>query len=450
MHRSRHFILLLTALVPTLALVPHGTGAQQRDVVSSQVAVSGSEASLRLEFADGGRLALRFADGVATLDGEVLGRYEPGGAPDRAWRNLLADVLSLSDGPLARELERWSPGPGLEGDDLELLDRVDAALEGALTSVAQSPGSADPQRPDAVPASPEARPTAAPDAPSAPAPPSPPDFARLRDEIREEVRDEVRDEIRRELEMTGRSRSSGYSAPRALRAAGDVLGAVFTYLVSGVLALLLMRFAGPRLDSVTREIGYRPGRAAAVGFAGGFLLLPVFVIGIVALAVSLIGIPLLLVWVPLFPLLAGLAAFAGYVGVSHHVGRWVVEHEWPWLDRVDGTRDTHVRLIGLAALMLPFAAGGAIGALPLIGWAGGLLEVLGSIAGLAAVMVGFGAVIITRGGRYATTWPGHPDDELETAAEWSPVDDMDGSHTAREADDGPHGHETGDMPGEER
>lgn len=458
MHRSRHLILLLTALVPALGWHPRGTAAQQRDVVSSQVEVSGSEASLRLEFADGERLALRFADGVATLDGELLGRYEPGGAPDRAWRDLLADVLSLSDGPLARELERWSPGTGLEGDDLELLARVDAALEDALAGVARSPAAAAPQRSEADPATPAARPTAAPEPPSAPAAPSPPDFARLRDEIREEVRDEVRDEIRRELEheMTDRGRSSGYSAPRALRAAGDVLGTVFAYLVSGVLALLLMRFAGPRLDSVAREIGYRPGRAAAVGFAGGFLLLPVFVIGIVALAVSLIGIPLLLVWVPLFPLLVGLAAFAGYVGVSHHIGRWVLEHEWPWLDRVDGTRDTHVRLTGLAALLLPFAAGGALGALPLIGWAGGLLEALGSIACLAAVLVGFGAVIITRGGRYATSWSGSTDDELETAAEWAPVDDMDDAHTPREADDapeaddGPHGREVGDVPGEEQ
>ena len=439
MHRSRHFLSLLTALVPAIAWASPGATAQQRDVVSSQVEVSSSEASLRLEFVDGERLTLRFADGVALLDGEALGNYEPGGASDRAWRSLLADVLSLSDGPLARELERWNPGTGLRGDDLELLQQVDAALEDALAGLAQSQGSASRQRPDEATATPEARPA------TPPVPPSPPDFARLRDEIREEVRDELRRELQREI--SGRDPSRGYSAPRALRAAGDVLGTVFTYLVAGALALLLMRFAGPRLDSVTREIRYRPGRAAAVGFAGGFLLLPAFVIGAVVLTVSVIGIPLLLVWVPLFPLAVGVAAFAGYVGVSHHVGRWVLEQEWSWLDRVDRNRDAHVLLTGLAALMLPFAAGSALGALPLVGWAGGLIEVLGTIAGVAALFVGFGAVVITRGGRYATSWPGSLDDELETAAEWSPVDDADG---VDDVDTAPDADDNDDTPGGER
>lgn len=434
MYRSSHFISLLTILVPTMAWAAPGATAQQRDVVSSQVEVSNSEASLRLEFSDGERFTLRFADGVALLDGEPLGNYEPGGPSDRAWRSLLAEVLSLSDGPLVRELERWSPGAGLEGDDLELLQQIDAALEGAFAGVARSQGRTPRQRPDEVPAAPEARPARTPD------PPSPPDFARFRDEIREEVREELRREFEREM-SPARTRSSGYSAPRALRAAGDVLGTVFTYLVAGALALLLMRFAGPRLDSVTREIQHRPGRAGAVGLAGGFLLLPVFVIGAVVLTVSLIGIPLLLVWLPLFPLAVAVAAFAGYVGVSHHVGRWVLDQNWSWLDRVDRNRDAHVLLTGLGALLLPFAAGSALGALPLIGWAGGLIEVLGTIAGVAALFVGFGAVVITRGGRYATSWPGSLDDELETAAEWSPVDDL---------DDTPSADDTDDTPGEEQ
>lgn len=442
MYRSSHFISLLTAIVPTMAWAAPGATAQQRDVVSSQVEVSNSEASLRLEFSDGERLTLRFADGVALLDGEALGDYEPGGPSDRAWRSLLADVLSLSDGPLVRELERWNPGTGLEGDDLELLRQVDAAFEDAFAGAAQSQGRAPRQRPDEVPAAPEVRPATPPDPPS-------PDFVRFRDEIREEVREELRREFEREM-SPARTRSSGYSAPRALRAAGDVLGSVFTYLVAGALALLLMRFAGPRLDSVTREIQHRPGRAGAVGLAGGFLLLPVFVIGAVVLTVSLIGIPLLLVWLPLFPLAVAVAAFAGYVGVSHHVGRWVLDQNWSWLDRVDRNRDAHVLLTGLGALMLPFAAGSALGALPLIGWAGGLIEVLGTIAGVAALFVGFGAVVITRGGRYATSWPGSLDDELETAAEWSSVDDLDDSHGVHDADDPPSADDNDDPPGEEQ
>ncbi len=435
MHRSRQLIPLPAALLAATAWTAHDATAQQRDVVSTQIEVSSREASLRLEFADGGRLALGFADGVVLLDGEALGTYRPGGDAERAWRGLLADAMSLSDGTLAGELEQWSPGAELDGDALELLQRVDAALESGLAGHAQSPGSAQGDAPDQAapaPAAPDQAATAprTPDqaatAPSTrpaapPAPASPDDLARMRDEIR----DEVRAELRREFERVASERESsrGYSAPRALRAAGDVLGTVFTYLVAGALALLLLRFAGPRLDAVAREIGRRPGRAAVVGFAGGFLLLPTFVIGAVVLAVSLLGIPLLLAWLPLFPLAVGVAAFAGYVGVSRHVGRWVLDQDWPWLDRVDRHRDAHVVLTGLAALMLPFAAGGALGALPLIGWVGGLIELLGTIVGVAALCVGFGAVVVTRGGRHSTRWPGSVDDELETAAEWSSMGD---------------------------
>jgi len=208
-----------------------------------------------------------------------------------------------------------------------------------------------------------------------------------------------------------------------LRAAGEVVETLFTFVVLAGLALLLTRFAGLRLDTVTREIEYRPGRAAVVGFAGAFLVVPVFVIGIVVLAVSVVGIPVLLAWVPLYPLAIALAGFTGYVGVSHHVGRWVLNQGHPWLDRVDRNRDTHVRLTGLAALMVPFAVGSALGAIPLIGWIGGLVEVLAVLAGVVAVMTGFGAVIITRGGKYTALWPDRFDEEMDMAVDWSPVDE---------------------------
>lgn len=411
MPRSRPFIPLSAAFV-VAAFLSQGDAAtaQRRDVVSTQVEVSNSEASLRLDFADGERLTLSFAEGLATLDGKPLGSYEPGGASDRAWRSLLARVPSLSDGSLARELDQWSPGEGAVGGDLELLQKVDAALARAVTSQAQPdrPG-APPERPSSI------------------------DLAELREEIRREL----------ETEMSARSLSHNRSASGALRAVEQVLGTVFAFLVTGGLALLVMRFAGLRLDSVTREIQYHPGRAAAVGFAGGFLLLPVFVIGAVVLAVSLIGIPLLLVWPLLFPLAAVLAGFMGYVAVSHHVGCWVLDQDWPWLDRVDRNRNTHVRLTGLAALLLPFAAGSALGALPLIGWIGLVLKVLGILAGVAAVTIGFGAVIITRGGRYATSWPGSLGDDLETAAEWPPEEDVHDAPDVADVYDAP------DVPEEE-
>ena len=153
-------------------------------------------------------------------------------------------------------------------------------------------------------------------------------------------------------------------------------------------------------------------------------MVPVFIIGTVVLAISVVGIPVLLAWVPLYPVAIALAVLMGYVGVSYHVGRWVLDQEHPRLDRVDRNRAAHIRLTGLAALMLPFAVGGALGAIPLIGWIGGILEFLAVLAGIAAVVTGFGAVIITRGGKYAMPWSDRFDEDVEIPVDWSPVEDL--------------------------
>ena len=515
MYRSRHMKVLCTAILGLLAAVNVSPGAaQERGVVSSQVEVSNSEASLVLEFTGGDRLALSFADGVATLDGEALGSFEPGDEADRAWRDLLGSILALSDGPLARELVEWTPDRGLAEPTLALLDRVDRALADAvagrerprqaqraetsaeefLAVLARLEGIAelgvaladvDVESMDirvgedhSVPAGTavnggfllvdgqlevegtvrgdvilldgtlvlgesgridgdvrharseierrggmvrgemvdlsELRSDRSARTPALAEPPPPPPTAQMAEVPRGEA------ETERDRVMSDRG---GRSEWRALRAAGEVLETLFTFVVLGGLTLLLTRFAGLRLDAVTREIEYRPGRAAAVGFAGGFLVVPVFIIGTVVLAISVVGIPVLLAWVPLYPVAIALAVFMGYVGVSYHVGRWVLDQEHPWLDRVDRNRATHIRLTGLAALMLPFAVGSALGAIPLIGWIGGILEFLAVLAGIAAVVTGFGAVIITRGGKYAMPWSDRFDEDVEIPVDWSPVED---------------------------
>ena len=136
MYRFRPMNLLCTALLgltAAVAAVAAGeVAAQEREVVSSHVEVSQAGASLEMEFADGDRLVVSFADGVATLDGEVLGSYEAGDDSDRAWRDLLARILTLSDGPLARALEAWAPDPGLAEQDRALLDSLDRALADAV------------------------------------------------------------------------------------------------------------------------------------------------------------------------------------------------------------------------------------------------------------------------------------------------------------------------------
>ncbi len=432
---ARRFVPLLAALLaagpsPGQGQRPEAPAAidfpQRGDVVSSRIHMSNTEASLYLELANGEQLTVRFADGLATANGAPQGAYDPQGAAELAWRDLLDRLMSLSGVPLTRELNRWDPDGGLEGEDLELLRRIDATLsqaisERAANESANAVSDDAPTSPTRMPPSSEGAIEAASDAAQdlTEAAHDLTDAAQDLSRLREEIRREVENELQRE--MSRRDSPWWQASSRALRAVGDTVATVFVFLILGALALVLMRLAGLRLDYVAREIGHRPGRAAAVGFAGGFLLVPLFVIGIVALAVSLIGIPLIIVWVPAFPLAVALGGFMGFVGASQHVGAWVLDQNWSFLDRVNRHRDAHVRLTGLAALLFPFVAGNLLGALPLIGWIGGLVTFLGVVGMLIAATVGFGAVIVTRGGKYGGPhWSeGLDDAELDTASAWA-------------------------------
>ena len=127
---SRNALLGLVLL--SLAF-PLAGGAQERAVVSKEIAVGKAEAALRLEFADGARLALALSDGSVMVDGESVGSYAVGDPLEAAWRALLGEAVLLDDGPLASMLRDWTPPASLEGEALATARRLDQALEAALS-----------------------------------------------------------------------------------------------------------------------------------------------------------------------------------------------------------------------------------------------------------------------------------------------------------------------------
>ena len=124
----------LTALGLALLVAPSALEAQLRDVVSKEVAVSRSEASLRLAFSDDGTLEITFEDGVVLIDGDVVGMFEPGDALEAAWQSLLGQAVSLEDGELAIMLSDWSVPADLANELADLAQEVDRALEDALSA----------------------------------------------------------------------------------------------------------------------------------------------------------------------------------------------------------------------------------------------------------------------------------------------------------------------------
>lgn len=237
---------------------------------------------------------------------------------------------------------------------------------------------------------------------------------RLRNRIRDDALAQVQ---RRSRPSQGRVSTYFY---RVQDAAQGVLGTVVAFVVLGALTLLLSVLGGHRVRSVVGELSSNPVGSTLVGFAGGYAVLPIFLLGVAALTVTVIGIPALLIWVPLFPVVVCLAFFAGFVGAAENVGRWVLGLGVGWLDRFDADQPFTARLAGLATLLLPFAAGSVFIAVPVIDWVSGILFVAGALACLVSAVAGFGAVLITRGGSVGARWSGSfaNDDDLG-AEDWS-------------------------------
>jgi hypothetical protein len=522
MHKRNHRSSVLTG-VALVAVLTAPLGAQERAILSKEVAVGRDEAALGLEFQDGERLSIALRDGMVLLDDEIVpgGDYEPGGELDAAFRGLLGRAVSLDDGPLAEALVGWAPPEGLSREQAELGRRIDEALESALESPAPE------ERADAagprvqVEGSDESRFLSAVlgradrlvfleealaglddirihvDEDVEIAEGETVDASlllvdsdariggvvtrdvvavdgtvellesgeirgdvrlaegelvrsggrllgevrQLRDEggtavldrerveelteLRERIRGEVRDEIRRELRREYRDAGSdfdfgsGILAPfRGLfRAVGGILETLVAVFILGVVGVGIVAFAPHNLDTVAEAARREPGRAAMVGTAGAFLLLPVYVLGMAALAISIVGIPALLAWIPLFPLAALAAAVFGYVAVARNVGEWLADSGYRYTDWIRRSNAVYTIFGGLLGLSALFLAGEALHVVPFSGFFRGLLGFAGVVVVLAAVTVGLGAVLLTRGGRRPEPQPMDPDEAWRQAVD---------------------------------
>ena len=380
-----------------ISILPAAVAGQARAVVSNQLAISQTEAALHLEFADDGTLEIALRDGSVMIDGEERGSFEQGDALDAAWRGLLGEVVSLSDGPLGEALRSWEAPSSLEDRALVLAQLLDRTLEDALDS-------------DNVSASADPEPAVVIDA-------ADPDLGlslqeledlsgRIRLEIREELRDELRNEIRRELRNAGEA-SRGFRPLRALgRGITEVMGDVITFLILSLLALGAVYFAKDNLEVVADTAQRSPMRAGLVGLAGAFLVLPTWILGGVALVASVVGIIALPFWALLFPVAVALGAGLGYLAVARNVGEWVASRNIRSLEWLRPTNTFYAVTAGIGALLAFHVSASILDIVPFFGFFSGLLATLGTMAIVATLLIGFGAVLLTRGGRQADFYAG--------------------------------------------
>ena len=464
-------------------------------MVSKEVAVGRSEAALRLEFTDGGELALALKGGSVLVDGEAVGSYTAGDALDAAWRKLLGDAVALEDGPLSQMLRGWSPPAPLEGNGLAMARRLDQALEGALSvpvpptppalpepTVSLSAGEEDSEallrvllgrtarlatlsealkelgtdvnlhidedvdvaegetiEGSLVVIQGDARIAGTVDG----------DVVvvdgtlelldgsvvrgdvrladadldraggRVEGEVRERLREELRDEIRSEIAASDGDGKGSFLSPlrRVLGGIGGVIQNLIALVILGLVGLGVLAFAPQNLETVAKTARRAPGRAAVVGVAGIFLLIPVWVVGFVALLVSIVGIPVAIAWLPLFPLAAMAAALLGYLAVARNLGEWLAGSGYAYTDWIRKSNALTTIVGGLAGLMSFFVAANVLGMVPFFGFFKGLLAVVGVMATVVASLVGFGAVLLTRAGRHSEYDPRDLDDAWERAVD---------------------------------
>ena len=463
---------------------PFAANAQVREVVSKEVSVGRSEASLAIEFAGGDRLEIRFDNRSVLVDDEAVGSFEPGDELDAAWRALLAQAVALDDGPLGAALADWSAPADLTGDAAGVARRIDQALDAALNDVDVEADSGEPSVSLGNPGSlvrlllsggdrlrllddaleglgENVRVHVAEDVVigedevvegnlvvidgdariegevegdvvmvggelellegSSVSGSVRLAAARILrnlgtvggnvievqedvrvDEIRTEIRNEIREEVREEIREEIRS-EDGFSllAPfrPVIRGVGGILENLVMVLILGLIGAAVIAFAGDKVDVIAETARRAPGRSAAVGMAGAVLLIPVWVLGFIALIVSIVGIPVAIAWLPLFPLAACVAALVGYLAVARNAGEWLADSELPWTHWIRKSNSLITMVGGLAGLMVLFVAANIVSIAPFLGFLTGLLVAAGVVITFVAVQVGFGAVIITRGGR---------------------------------------------------
>ncbi|CAN5625795.1 hypothetical protein BH23GEM10_BH23GEM10_10000 [soil metagenome] len=336
-------------------------------MLSSEIAVSGSEALLQLEWPGGRTLEMVLRDGGIFIAGTRVGDAARGSVLDREWRELLSQAMETSAAEIPQLLADWSPS-GSAGARMK--SALDAALQSAsgesIQIVAPATGT------DSV--------------------------DRLVDRISElEARlAEQRDRRVAVERPTRRSNPFRYIT----EGIAGIFSLLVTYVVLFSIGVAVIFFGGRRyIEGVADTARYATGRSLMVGVASAFLVVPAFVLGIIALVISIIGIPGLLVWGPGFPLAVVLSILLGYLGVAHAAGEALAERRFYVTDWFQRGNSYFFLLSGLGLLLALFLASyvvhmGGSWLQPIRG----MLVFLGVVSTGVAVCIGFGAVLLSRGG----------------------------------------------------
>ncbi len=414
----------IPALLLAAAIIPAPVLAQAQEargqIVSSEIALSRDAADLRLELADGRQVNIRLADDQSVrVNDERVGAYERRGALDQAWRELLQQAMDAPTGELATMLAAWQPPAQAGAAGTRILEQL-AGLEAPVPPAAapqEVPSDASDtiqrlnqrilelervlQDPDAAA---RADDLGALDIPA---------LRDLRRSLEQDLRQQIRQEMRSEMRREARQRPPS-PFRHITRGLTGIFSTLMAYAVLVGLGFLAVFFGRSHLETIADTARHSTLRSGLVGLAGSFLVLPVFILGILALAISIVGIPLLLVYLPLFPLAVVLAAVGGYLAVAHGAGEALAERRFRGTEWFTRANSYYYVITGVGLLVVLFIAANVVTmAGPWLGFLQGLLKFMAVMVTWAAFMVGFGAFLLSRGGTRPTADVARPLEEEE-------------------------------------
>jgi hypothetical protein len=172
----------------------------------------------------------------------------------------------------------------------------------------------------------------------------------------------------------------------------SILGALFAVLVAmamlGVTGVIAAAVIPHRIDAVARRLEASVGRAFAAGLIVELGFVPILLLVLLTLIVTILGILLIPFAVVAVPMLYAVLGALGWFATATLVGRGLSGR-----DGADRAAMMRSLAIGTVVLLLPFAL-----AALLPGWGDGLLALAIGVVWVATT-AGFGAAVLSRGGR---------------------------------------------------
>jgi hypothetical protein len=382
--------LLLTLVWPAFAEAQD----RGRTIVSSEISLSRDEASLRLGYGGDREDRWFLRDGKFFANDQLIGEAARGSALDDAWRELLNEAMELETADLAHLLVDWdAPETGDVANDRVGIT-LDQMLEARLTGiVAANAGASQDVDADAIGEAVEAELSDS--------------MSRLVErisELQEQVeRFEVEERvIAPHVNVDVPARRGGFGGPfrHFFRGLSGVFSNLVLYAVLFGIAFATIFFGGRKyIEGVADTMRAAPTRSLLVGLAAAFLVVPAFILGVIALLISIVGIPALLLWVPLFPVAVGAAVLLGYIGAAHAGGEALAERRFYTSDWFQRGNSYYFIMTGLGMLLSLFLAANVIQmAGPWLGFLRSMLVGLGVVLTASVISMGFGAVLLSRAG----------------------------------------------------